>query len=81
MNLLLLLSALLSALTGVGASTRGVEPAAAVSQAAVATAAVRAVRVTTRPVTAIPRRIALVRLALPAFPRTGAALFLSRLRV
>lgn len=57
MNLLLLLSALLSALTGVGARVGGPEPVQAVTQerARIAVAATVATRRSARPVAAPPR--------------------------
>lgn len=55
-NVLLLLSALLSALTGVGAGVRATQPAVAVTQPAVAAQTGRAVvRAAARPAIVLPR--------------------------
>jgi hypothetical protein len=60
MNLLLLLSALLSALTGIGARVGGPEPVQAVAQgnARVAVAAKVAARLSVRPTAVLPLLIA-----------------------
>jgi hypothetical protein len=65
MNLLLLLSALLSALTGVGARVGGPEPVQAVAQenARVAVAAEVATRLSTRPVATLPAVTAVAHVA------------------
>lgn len=83
MNLLLLLSALLSALTGVGSSVRGVEPATAVAARAIPQAA--AIGTIARPqrlVPALPDRVAAswARVILATPPRPAAPLFLLRRR-
>ena len=54
MNLLLLISAMLSALTGVGGGVRQVQPAAAVAQAAQVQVARNVAPATIRPQAAIP---------------------------
>lgn len=71
MNLLLLLSALLSALTGVGTRVGGPEPVQAVAQenARVAVAAKVARRLSLRPVSALPQ-LAEVALVAPAITFT-----------
>lgn len=83
MNLLLLLSALLSAFTGVGAGTRGIEPAAAVQgPRAFAVSSPRAVAITRRPAATLPTfaDTALGPMVLATPPRRSVPLFLSRRR-
>jgi len=85
MNLLLLLSALLSALTGVGASARGQEARGVVAECSVAAAAKQAAvaRAATRPVQGLAT---LVDMAAPLLlfravePRAIAAIFMGRRR-
>ncbi|WP_375392466.1 hypothetical protein [uncultured Sphingomonas sp.] len=82
MNLLLLLSALLSALTGVGAGVRAAQPAVAVTQPAVAAHTSRAVvRAAARPAIVLPRLATLGAVIGVAWRLAPAApLFLSRRR-
>lgn len=83
MNLLLLLSALLSAFTGVGSSARGNEPATAVAARALPRLAVASAPAKPeRPVAALPSRAALAwrRVILTAAPRPDAPLYLLRRR-
>ncbi|WP_294236179.1 hypothetical protein [uncultured Sphingomonas sp.] len=85
MNLLLLLSALLSALTGVGASARGQEARGVVAERCIVTAAKQAAvaRAATRPVQALATLVDSIRLT-GAFrattPRPVAAIFMGRRR-
>ncbi|WP_267392998.1 MULTISPECIES: hypothetical protein [unclassified Sphingomonas] len=68
MNLLLLLSALLSALTGAGSVVRGPAAAHAVSATAVCVQAAKAVQVASRPVQALAAVSAVARSAASARP-------------
>jgi hypothetical protein len=85
MNLLLLLSALLSALTGVGASARGQEARGVVAERCIVAAAKQAAvaRAATRPVQVLASLFASAR-PLGAFramtPRPIAAIFMGRRR-
>ncbi|MCT8000624.1 hypothetical protein NZL82_01895 [Sphingomonas sanguinis] len=84
MNLLLLLSALLSALTGVGASARGQEARGVVAECSIAAAKQAAVaRAATRPVQPLATLIQSAG-ALPLFradePRAVVAIFMGRRR-
>jgi len=85
MNLLLLLSALLSALTGVGASARGQEARGVVAECSIVAAAKQAAvaRAATRPVQVLATLVAAAQpLALfrAAVPRPVAAIFMGRRR-
>lgn len=83
MNLLLLLSALLSALTGVDTRARGIDRAPAVAERVVAAARegrVVAARQRLADPLPAPGVLARVRVALPEAPRPVAPLFLSRRR-
>ncbi|MET3438876.1 hypothetical protein ACFX59_08755 [Sphingomonas sp. NCPPB 2930] len=85
MNLLLLLSALLSALTGVGASARGQEARGVVAECSIVAAAKQAAvaRAATRPVQALATLVASAQpLALfrATAPRPVAAIFMGRRR-
>ena len=83
MNLLLLLSALLSALTGVDARARGIDRAPAVAERVVAAAhESRAVEARERPADPLPTPgvLARVRVSLTEAPRPVAPLFLLRRR-
>lgn len=84
MNLLLLLSALLSALTGVGASVRGTAPAAAVAGqvARTAAAAMPAAAIARRPADPLPSRAAQAawQIVLPAAPAPAEPAYFARRR-
>ncbi|CAM3176016.1 MULTISPECIES: hypothetical protein [Sphingomonas] len=85
MNLLLLLSALLSALTGVGASARAQEARGVVAECSIAAAAKQAAvaRAATRPVQALAALIETARtfaVFRAATPRPIAAIFMGRRR-
>lgn len=84
MNLLLLLTALLSALTGAGGGARATLPSVTVSRVAEATVAARTepARVAARPLAALPRLIASAQFARAPVWRLAApvALYLSRRR-
>ncbi|MET4898385.1 hypothetical protein RN629_14710 [Sphingomonadaceae bacterium jetA1] len=85
MNLLLLLSALLSALTGVGANARGQEARGVVAECAIVAAAKQAAvaRAATRPVQALATLVDSARplgLFRALSPRPVAAIFASRRR-
>lgn len=85
MNLLLLLSALLSALTGVGGSARGQEARGVVAECSIAAAAKQAAvaRAATRPVQPLASLIDSARpgdLFVAPMPRPIVALFMGRRR-
>ena len=85
MNLLLLLSALLSALTGVGSAARGQEARGVVAERSIAAAAKQAAvaRVATRPMQPLASLIDSARpnsLFLAAMPRPIVAPFMGRRR-
>lgn len=84
MNLLLLLSALLSALTGVGSAARGQEARGVVAECSIAAAAKQAAvaRAATRPIQPLASLIDSARpgLYLAAMPRPIVAPFMGRRR-
>lgn len=84
MNLLLLLSALLSAITGLGGSVRAPDVAQAVAGASVARAApaARQVRTAPRPAVALPALIAVAdsRIPLAVLPTRPAPIWMDRRR-
>ncbi|MDZ7281626.1 hypothetical protein KV697_03800 [Sphingomonas sanguinis] len=85
MNLLLLLSALLSALTGVGGSARGQEARGVVAECSIAAAAKQAAvaRAATRPVQSLATLVVSARtfgMFRAVTPRPVAAIFMGRRR-